>query len=126
MAEITLPRRNTTSTNGAANEHAELPGLLSRVLEDGSRVIELELQLLEAKLASSMMAMIDRAIAGLIILYASTIGGSCLLAALILLLHGWMPWWQCFAIGGVVTIVCGLIVQALIKGSSRPHEGNRG
>jgi hypothetical protein len=126
VTKIALRKPDSRVANGVAESHAELPGLLSRLLEDGSRVIELELQLLEEKLASSMMAMIDRGIAGLITLYASMIGGSCLLAALILLLHGWMPWWQCFAIGGVVTIVSGFIVNALIGGSSRPYERDKG
>jgi MFS family permease len=69
--------------------------------------------------------MADRAIAGLMILCAGVIGGSCLLAALILLLHGWMVWWQCFAIGGVVTIVCALAVNASMKGSSVPAESKK-
>jgi len=124
MVEITPHQSNSTITNSPSRNKVESPGLLSRVLEDGSRVIQLELQLLEARLASSMIAMTDRAIAALIILYAGMIGGSCILAALILLLHGWMPWWQCFAIGGVFMIVCGLIVHAIIMGSSRPSKIN--
>jgi hypothetical protein len=82
----------------------------------------LELQLLEAKLAPSLMAMGDRAIAGLMILYASVIGASCLLAALILFLHRWMEWWECFAIAGVVTIVCALVIHAGVNGSSGSTE----
>jgi hypothetical protein len=95
------------------------------MLEDVSRVIQLELQLLEAKLAPSLMAMADRAIAGLVLLYAGVIGASCLLAALILLLHRWMEWWECFAIAGVVTIVCALAIYASINGSSGSTESKK-
>ncbi|MGH6878259.1 MAG: hypothetical protein ACREHV_12930, partial [Rhizomicrobium sp.] len=57
------------------------------MLEDLSHVIQLELQLLEARITPSLMAMTDRALAGLVVLCAGVIGGVCLLAALILLLH---------------------------------------
>ena len=36
-------------------------------------------------------------------------------AALILLLHEWMKWWQAFAIGGVVAIACGVVAYSVIK-----------
>ena len=111
--------------NGSPAVNAEWPNLLGRMLEDVSRVIQLELQLLEAKLTPSMMAMADRAIAGLIMLFAGVMGGSCLLAALILLLHRWMEWWQCFAIAGVVTIVCALGVYASIIRSSALTESKK-
>jgi hypothetical protein len=113
---ITTQRHERSAVvNGSPAVNTEWPTLLGRMLEDVSRVIQLELQLLEAKLTPSMMAMADRAIAGLIMLFAGVIGGSCLLAALILLLHRWMEWWQCFAIAGVVTIVCALGVYAIIR-----------
>jgi hypothetical protein len=108
-------RQPSAVTNGSSELNVEWPTLAARIIEDVSRVIQLELQLLEAKLAPSLMAMADRAIAGLMILYSGVIGGSCLLAALILLLHGWMLWWQCFALGGVVTIACALALRARIK-----------
>lgn len=101
---------------------AEWPTLLGRMLEDLSRVIQLELQFLEASIALSLMAMADRAIAGLVILFAGALGGSCLLAALILLLHQWMQWWQCFAIGGSVAVACGLVAFASVESSPALSE----
>ena len=107
--------------NGA-DTSAQWPTLLSRMLEDLSRVIQLELQLLEAKIAPALTTMADQAIAGLIaglvILSAGVMAGVCLLAALILLLHQWIPWWQCFGIGGLVAIACALIAFASMKVST--------
>lgn len=111
--------------NGSSGVSVEWPTLLGRMLEDVSRVIQLELQLLEARLAPSLTAMADRAIAGLMLLYAGVIGGSCLLAALILLLHDWMLWWQCFALGGIVTIACAFALRIGITRSPVPTEGNK-
>jgi hypothetical protein len=90
------------------------------MLEDLAHVIQLELQLLEARIAPSLMAMADRALAGLVILCAGVIGGSCLLAALILLLHEGMrmQWWGCLAIGGIVAIACGLVAYMSVKNTA--------
>jgi hypothetical protein len=124
-AITTQQHERSAAVNGSSAVNAEWPTLLGRMLEDVSRVIQLELQLLEAKLAPSLMAMADRAIAGLVLLYAGVIGASCLLAALILLLHRWMEWWECFAIAGVVTIVCALAIYASINGSSGSTESKK-
>lgn len=114
---VTRPDQHNAPAN-ASGTGAEWLTLLGRMLEDLSRVIQLELQLLEAKIAPSLMAMADRAIAALVLLCAGIVGGSCLLAALILLLHEWLPLWQCLAIGGVIAIACGLVVYIVVKSST--------
>jgi hypothetical protein len=105
-------RPRSATSNGSLTEW---PALLNRMLEDLGRVIQLEIQLLEARIAPSLFSMADRAIAGLVLLFAGAIAGSCLLAALILLLHKTMEWWECFALGGAVAIVCGLVAFAGLR-----------
>jgi hypothetical protein len=117
--------RQQHQRNEVANGSAtQWPTLLGRMIEDLSRVMQLELQLLEAGIASSLIAMADRAIARLVMLCAGVIGGSCLLAALILAFHErmQMEWWECFAIGGVVAIVCGLGAYLRVTGSTASAE----
>ncbi|HTW88590.1 MAG TPA: hypothetical protein VMD75_11340 [Candidatus Binataceae bacterium] len=77
---------------------------------------------MEAKLPPLMMAVADRAIGALVILYLGIIGGSCLLAALILGLHQWLNWWQCFAVGGAVTLICAFIIRIAMASSSISNE----
>ena len=108
--------------SAAGNGSDQWSTLLSRMLEDLSRIIRLELELLEARVAPSVVAFGDRLIAGLVLVCASAVAGCCLLAALILLLHQWMPWWQSFGIGGLVTITCGLIVYVSLKSSEAPAK----
>lgn len=118
----TRQRQHSAETLENSGTTAEWSTLLGRVLEDLSRIIRLELQLLEARIAPSLTGMADRAIAALVILFAGVIGGSCLLAALILLLHEWMKWWQSFAIGGVVALACGFAAYSIIKRPSAVTE----
>lgn len=114
-----------TPANGSSPGEVEWPRLLGRMLEDLAHIFQLELRLVEAKVPPLMMAVADRAVAALLILYFGVIGGSCLLAALILLLHRWLVWWQCFAVGGVVTLVCALVAHISMSSSSAPTESKR-
>jgi hypothetical protein len=66
--------------------------------------------------------MADRAIAGMAILYLGVVGGSCLLVAFILLLHVWLALWLCFAVGGVVVIVCGLAINLRMRSLAKTAE----
>jgi hypothetical protein len=34
-----------------------------------------------------------------------------------------MQWWQCFAVGGLVTIVCGIVAYMIVR-TSIPPGGN--
>ena len=114
----TRPHQRSAAGNGSD----QWATLLSRMLEDLSRIIRLELELLEARVAPSVVALGDRLIAGLVLVCASAAAGCCLLAALILLLHQWMPWWQAFGVGGLVTITCGLVVYFGVKSSAVPAK----
>jgi hypothetical protein len=112
---IATRQRERGAANDDAGTAAEWTTLAGRMIEDLSRVIQLELQLMEVRITPSLTAMADRAIAGLVILFAGALSGSCLLAALILLLHQWMQWWECFAVGGAVGIACTLVAYASMK-----------
>jgi ABC-type proline/glycine betaine transport system permease subunit len=118
--ETATPREPHSAAAHGPETVEQWPTLFSRMFEDFSRVVQLELQLLEARMARSLTALADRAIAALIILYAGVVAGCCLLTALILLLHEWMQWWQCFAIGGLVAIACGVAVYLGVTTSLAP------
>jgi hypothetical protein len=106
-------------TGAAASDWSSL---LGRVVEDLSRIFQLELRLLESRMALSLSAMADRAFAAMIVVFAGAIGGCCLLTALIMLLHQWLPWWQSLAISGGVPIAAGVIAYAVLNCSVPPAE----
>jgi hypothetical protein len=110
---VATPPHSSTASGAQADVH--WPTLLGRVLEDLSRVIQLEVRLLEAKIAPAVSATADRLLAGLVVLCAGAMAGACFLAAFVLLLHKWMPLWQCFAIGGVVAAACSAVALVWMK-----------
>jgi hypothetical protein len=111
----TRPHQRNLETPGSEKREPEWSTLLGRMLEDLSRIIRLELQLLEARIAPSLTGIADRAIAALVMLFAGVMAGACFLGALILLLHQWMKWWESFAVGGGVALICGFIAYSIIK-----------
>lgn len=67
---------------GTPGAEAGWPTLLTRMLEDASRIVHAELRLFEANLTPLQAAAVDRAIAGLVVLHAGLFGGGCLLTAI--------------------------------------------
>lgn len=118
--ETATPRQPHNAAAHDPETAEQWPTLFGRMFEDFSRVVQLELQLLEARVARSLTALADRVIAALMILYAGVVAGCCLLTALILLLHEWMRWWQCFAIGGLIAFACGVAVYLGVTTSLAP------
>jgi hypothetical protein len=112
--ETQLSKRRAPAS-GSFGASLEWPTLLDRALEDFERVARLDIQLLEAKLARLLIETIDRSIVHLLGLFIGMLGGSCLLAALLCLLHDWMPWWECFAILGGTISCCALAMYILLK-----------
>jgi hypothetical protein len=110
--------RNLTpsSPNGKSEDWTVLFG---RMIDDLSRIIEGEIKLFQAGLKPALSGAVDRAIAALVLVLSMMAGSICLLAAFIILLHQWLPWWQSFAIGGAVAIAIGLIAYLLTASITR-------
>jgi len=77
---------------------------MARMMEDMTRS---ELERFEANLAASLTTAVDQVIAILVLIASGIVGGGCLIAALILLLGRWLPWWMSFAVAGLSIIVLG-------------------
>ena len=89
--------------------------LMGRMVEDASRVFQLELRLLEIRMRSALTGAVDRAIGALAMVFAGAIGSICLLAAFIIWLHQSMQWWQSLALGGVAALVIALALRVSIS-----------
>lgn len=110
--------RQTNVPTVSANDRGtnnEWPTLLGRMVDDLSRIVETELRLFEANLVGLLNTTVDRAIAGMLLLALSVVGGACLLVALILLLHQWLPLWEAIGIVGLAIEVIGAIAFLSIR-----------
>jgi uncharacterized membrane protein YgcG len=92
-------------------ENPDWPQLLSKTVDDLSRVARTEIQLLEATLKRLIEAQTDK-IAGMLVLVAAlTYGSLFLLGGVVLLIHLWLAWWLSFLITGVVICLAGVVFQ---------------
>lgn len=109
-----------------ASGNISWPELAQRVVEDLTRVIRVELELFEDSLVPIFSGVLDRVVASLIAGFAMLAGGVTLLAALIMLLHQWLPWWQSLAISGVAAILVGFMLTRFATRSASHHESHIG
>jgi len=85
------------------------PGLLAKLFVDFTRVVEAEARLLRASIEPTLSTVLDRWLMQIVTAAIALAGCLLLLAAVILLLHGWLPWWQSFGIVGAVTVVAAVV-----------------
>jgi hypothetical protein len=84
--------------------------LAGRMLDDVVRIVEAETRLLEVNFGRALTAAFDRAVGQFLGSLLVFLGGACVLAALIMLLHEWLPVWLSLAISGAIAIGVGLAV----------------
>jgi hypothetical protein len=89
--------------------------LLGRMLDDASRVFQLELRLLEVRMSSAMTVAADRAMGALAMIFAGAIGSICLLAAFIIWLHKSFESWQSLALGGAAALLVAIALCVAMK-----------
>ena len=89
--------------------------VIGRVVDDLARIIHAEFRLFDAELERAIQRASDRAIFEVLMAMVLTVGGLCLLAAVILLLHQFTPWWLSFAIAGAVTVAAASLAAGLIR-----------
>ncbi|MGC1678557.1 MAG: phage holin family protein [Candidatus Binataceae bacterium] len=98
--------------------------LAERVIGDLTHVIRVEIELFRNSLTPIFSDLTDRVVAGLIAGFVMLAGGVTLLAALIMLLHQWLPWWQALAISGAAAILAGYILTRFATRSASHHESH--
>jgi putative superfamily III holin-X len=86
------------------------PTLLSRAVDDVSRVLHAEMRLLEAHLAVSAEALVANASVALIVLATFIIAEICIVTAVIVLLHEWLSWWLSLGLAGTTIFAAGLLL----------------
>jgi hypothetical protein len=85
------------------------PGLLAKLFVDFTKVVEAEARLVRASIEPTLSAVLDRWLLQIVTAAIALAGCLLLLAAVILLLHEWLPWWEAFGVVGAVTVVAAIV-----------------
>lgn len=91
--------------------HPNWPELLSKTVDDLSRVGRTEIELLETRLKHLIEAQTDNVTGVLVLVVALSYGSLFLLGGLVLLIHLWLAWWLSFLIIGIVIASAGMVFQ---------------
>jgi hypothetical protein len=129
MIAKAMEERQHRTGNEAQEVHADWSTLVARAVDDVSRILHSEVDLLHINLSATLRAQTDYALATLAMVAAFICAAVSALAALILLLHEsfqwWhgLPWWQCFAIASFLMFLVGIAIRRLA--GHRPQLSSR-
>ena len=104
---IAASHHNDTSPNWST--------LLGKAIDDVSRIAQAEIRLLGVHINASVEKAIE-SILPILLACALFIGAeACLLAAAVLLLHHWLPWWISFGVAGLAALMVGFVLVAVVR-----------
>jgi membrane glycosyltransferase len=114
--------RQTHHANDAPESLRDWPTLVSRAVDDVTRILQSEAHMLETNMGAALETRLANAIATLTVVAVMLCGGVCILSAGILLLHEWLPLWQAFGLAGFAILIIGIVSYATMKPSVGPNS----
>ena len=84
--------------------------LLSRTVDDLSRIARTEMELLAAVTKRLLEAQTEKLAGAMVLLIAISHGSLFVLGGVVLLLHLWLSWWLSFLITGFAVIAAGVVI----------------
>src|SRR5438309_3954120 len=104
-------RHSTPGDERIGAKHAQgamdWTALAARMIDDVARIVHAEIGLFEAALAAQAERFtIDLVLAALLVC-----GAMCMIAAMILLLRLWVPWWAAFALTGAASMIAAILLR---------------
>jgi hypothetical protein len=106
----------------ASAEVTNWPQLLSKTVDDLSRIARTEMELLELTLKRLMEAQAEKVVGLLILLVALSYGSLLLLGGIVLLIHLWLAWWLSLLIAGIVITSTGIFFRTMMKAAARKRD----
>jgi hypothetical protein len=110
MAEKLIP-----SIDRAPSANSDWPSLIERAVDDVSRILRSEAQIIQTNVCAALDLQIAKTITLLTIVAVIISGGLCILGAAIFLIHQWLPLWQSFGIAGLVMLLAGFAGIATLR-----------
>lgn len=101
-----------------------LPELLSKTVDDLSRIVQTEIGLLRLTLQQVLEAETDRIIGMLGLLVAAAYGSLFLLGGIMLLIHLWLAWWAAFLVTGAAVTAVGVLLLLLMLSRARAKSAS--
>lgn len=110
-----MSEKQAQTADGAPEALQDWPTLVSRAVDDVSRILQSEVHMLQTSMSAALATQLANAIATLTVTAVMICGAVCIASAAILLLHEWLPLWKAFAIAGVAILLIGIAIRAIMR-----------
>ena len=110
-----MMEKQQSHTNGAPEVLQDWPTLVSRAVDDVTRIFQSEAHMLETRMGAALETRLASTIATLTLLAIVICGAVCMVCAAILLLHLWLPLWQAFGLAGGCIMLAGIAGYLIMK-----------
>jgi CHASE2 domain-containing sensor protein len=110
-----MTEKESHAANGEPETLQDWPTLVTRAVDDVSRILQSEVHLLQTSMGAALARQLANAIATLTMIAVMICGAVCIVCAAILLLHEWIPLWQAFAIAGVAILLIAIAIHAIMR-----------
>ena len=110
-----MTEKQSHAANGAPETLQDWPTLVSRAVDDVSRILQSEARMLQTSMGAALETQLVNAIATLTVIAVMICGAVCIVCAAILLLHEWLPLWQAFGIAGGAILLIGIAIHAIMR-----------
>ena len=105
--------------NGARDHHPDWATLITEALDEVTRIVRSEADLVRISFGATFKAEVDYALAALVMTGTPICAGICALAAVIAFLHqshpylSWqgLPWWQALGAGAILMVVVVMVIR---------------
>ena len=108
-----------TSDRALVDETPNWPQLLSKTVDDLTRIAQTEIELLESKTRTLLESQVDKIAGMLFLLVALSYGSLFLLGGVVLLIHLWLAWWLSFLITGAAIVLAGIFFKLSMTATGR-------
>jgi hypothetical protein len=121
MGVTAMEETQALSGNGARETYPDWSILVARAVEDVSNILHAETHLLQINVGAALKVQIDYALTTFAMVAALICAGIFFVTALILVLHQsfrlqpGLPWWEAFAIGGLLLFVVAIAIRVIAR-----------
>jgi hypothetical protein len=110
-----MTEKQQPHANGAPEVLQDWPTLVSRAVDDVTRIFQSEAHMLETRMGAALETRLASTIATLTLIAIVICGAVCMVCAAILLLHRWLPLWQAFGLAGGCIMLAGIASYLIMK-----------
>jgi Putative Actinobacterial Holin-X, holin superfamily III len=107
--------KHPLTTDGVSKNDPDWSSLAGQVVDDISRILHSEADLLQVRMGEAVNAGISKSLRAFSMLALAIWGAGCILLGTILLLHEWIPLWQALGVVGLLTMGIGGVGSGMIR-----------